>query len=247
MAEVRTNTATGWAVRRIACHAFTLIELLVVIAIIALLIGLLLPALKGAAKPPAAAICLSNQRQIGIGMLGYAGDYKSYVAREGAWSSADGPEQDYIPWNIAYRPFVDDRVSRAYGQEENDLFERAPYFRCPSRRGSPHLLHYMANGFAFRVPGIVDNRASTNMRVPPRRVPDRPDPAPGGCDLDERTGGRPGEHALEPLARAPESVDQRLAVRPVLRRLADGGHPAGQHRLPHRPRTSWQGLERPLL
>lgn len=150
--------------RRIRGRAFSLVELLVVIAVIAILIGLLLPALRGAREAARAAICLSNQRQIGLAMLTYAGDYRQYIAREGSWDATDGPVQDHIPWNIAYRPFVDDRVSRVYGQEENDLFARAEYFRCPTRRASPHTLQYMANGMAFRVPGLVDSRASTIQR-----------------------------------------------------------------------------------
>ena len=88
---------------RLRRSGFTLVELLVVIGIIALLVGILMPALTKARKSAQAVQCMSNVRQLGVGFMMYVDKYKGYLPWTGnsdgnATSNPVGPWDDTAYW-----------------------------------------------------------------------------------------------------------------------------------------------------
>jgi prepilin-type N-terminal cleavage/methylation domain-containing protein len=69
----------GGAATTAGKDSFTLIELLVVVAIIAVLVSILLPALGAARESARATVCLSNMKQLGLGITAYAADFNDWM------------------------------------------------------------------------------------------------------------------------------------------------------------------------
>ena len=117
-------------------RGFTLIELLVVIAIVALLMAILLPALRKAREQAMDAICRSNLRQIGLGAELYAEDYDSCIPR----SKSSGP---YGAWYQLFMPYLAQRPV-------NNDYRTVKIYRCPSYPDSDQTVCYVVNGWEFR-------------------------------------------------------------------------------------------------
>lgn len=120
-------------------RAFTLIELLVVIAIIAILVGILLPSLKGAREAARGAVCKAHQRGVVMSLSSYLADHKGYLVGPNTSGSDLQQGRAYVPgtdtpcqdWDFV-SPLLGE--SMGFPDEQLEKFREIcnTKFRCPS-------------------------------------------------------------------------------------------------------------------
>ena len=119
---------------------FTLIELLVVIAIIAILAGMLLPALGSARATGQKSACVNNMKQVSYGALFYAGNYDDYLPpaayNKGTEKIAGRNTHNVHIAQELKLPYVLKPGETAVPTFENQLasFPTNPVFICPAQK-----------------------------------------------------------------------------------------------------------------
>ena len=113
--------------RSVCARAFTLVELLVVIGIIAILIAILMPALRRAREQANGVACASNQRQLMMAFLLFASDHKGHLP--GNFTDFANPDPLKRSWLLNAQEPV---TAAPHGGTIYKYLQNKNVYRCPS-------------------------------------------------------------------------------------------------------------------
>lgn len=143
---------------------FTLIELLVVIAIIALLMGILIPALSKARKQAWGVACGSNLRQVGVAANVFAQDHDNKIPRADDLKLLAGhTNEETTRWFKAFMPYLAQSVV-------NGDYRNVKIYRCPAYPEKRNTVCFAVNGWKDGVTVVVGLTRLVDIRQQGARI-----------------------------------------------------------------------------